>query len=60
MGSYFSGITDWSEVAAQLRDSVIVWTPSVQSPASKYELALLTHSVYQRAVWAGVVDFLCL
>ena len=55
MGSYFSGIIDWSEVATQLRDSGTVWTPPVQSPTLKYGLALLTQSVYQRAVWAGVV-----
>ena len=41
LGSYFSGITDWSEVAAQLRDSSNV------DP---------TCSVSSVEVWACVVD----
>ena len=68
-------ITDLSEVAAQLRDSGTVWTPTcvvsnveawacVVDPIVSFNVAacadVVDSSCLERAVWAGVVDSLCL
>ena len=61
MGSYFSGITDWSEVAAQLRDPCMAINVSVQYDGGFLpDIILLTQCYYHRGTRLNAMKRFCI